>query len=83
MNHNVFELAICFDSGYEDIKIYEYKTLKKCLFDLQYILEHNLYNEADRIELSIQEREEKDGENINTYSFATIDMKEWRKGEQK
>lgn len=83
MNYNVFELAICFDSGYEDFISHEYDTLQKCLDDLQYVLESNKYKDADRIELSIQEREEENGENINTLIFGEIDMKEWRKGEQK
>lgn len=79
-NYNVYELAICFDAGYDDVKTYEYTKPKKMFADLNYILQHDLYQEANRIELSVLERNKFTGEeNNNTYTFATFDISEWNK----
>lgn len=82
MKNNVYELAICFDKDYDNVETFEYTTLMKMLLSLDYILKEGLYEEADRIELSILERYEENGENENTFTFGEIDMKEWNKGKE-
>lgn len=61
------------------IRIYEYDNLKEQLNDLCCILKSDKFKDYHKIELSINDVEE-DGENINNYCWAEINLKEFNLG---
>lgn len=71
-----YEIAV-FNEDKEVVQIYEYTTLNEMLNALTYIIDR--FYEFEYIELATQHQE--DDENINTYVWATIDIKEYCKGE--
>lgn len=77
--YKVYEIAIFY--GKDVDTTIECDTLTETYSRLKEIMEYSRYKDCDRIELSTQEQNE-DGENLNTYTWAEIDMNEFRKGEQ-
>lgn len=61
------------------IKIYEYYNLKDQLNDLCCILKSDKFKDCHKIELSLNDVEE-DGDNINNYCWAEINLKEFNLG---
>ena len=74
--NKIYEIAIMEDDL--PVSIYEYSTYEDCVLDLYRLIRR--WSEYDRIEISTQEQNE-DGENINTYIWAIINIKELLKGE--
>ena len=73
----VYEIAVF--NNEDIIAIAEYKKLQDLWKALPFAIKK--YNDCTHIELSTQEQE--DGENQNTYTFGTIDIKEFVRGELK
>lgn len=74
--NKIYEIAIMEDDL--PVSIYEYSSYEGCLLDLYRLIRR--WSEYDRIEISTQEQNE-DGENINTYIWGIINIKELLKGE--
>ena len=82
----IYELALINSSEetrYLNVDIYEYDTLEQTLEELTNKLNSlKSISFYDFIEISIQEQDE-DGENINTYIFMEINLKEYLAGRNK
>ena len=73
----VYEIAVIEDDL--PVEILEHECLDDCLIDV-YRVAHR-FKEYERIEISTREQTDK-GKNENTYIWATINIKEFLKGEK-
>lgn len=71
-----YEIAIFYKNEVDTIL--EFTTIPALFKQLEYIILHSRYKDCDKIEISTLEQD-KTGENINIYTWAEINMKEFRR----
>lgn len=71
-----YEIAIFYKNEVDTIL--EFTTIAALFKQLEYIILRSRYKDCDKIEISTLEQD-KTGENINIYTWAEINMQEFRR----